>query len=97
VSVLGFAHDTNDEAVAPPKPPSASGRTSGGARPEPSAGLASCAAWAAKRSFSIITSAKATSFTRGNRIAAPQAGLESGQVLLPRFLTAIVTYLAPKT
>ncbi len=29
----------------------------------------------------------------GNRIASPQAGLESGQVLLPAILTAIVTYL----
>jgi ABC-type multidrug transport system fused ATPase/permease subunit len=29
----------------------------------------------------------------GNRIAAPQAGLESGQVLLPAILTGIVTYL----
>jgi ABC-type multidrug transport system fused ATPase/permease subunit len=29
----------------------------------------------------------------GNRIAAPQAGLESGQVLLPAFLTAVVTFL----
>jgi ABC-type multidrug transport system fused ATPase/permease subunit len=30
----------------------------------------------------------------GIRIATPQAGLESGQVLLPAILTAIVTYLA---
>jgi ABC-type multidrug transport system fused ATPase/permease subunit len=29
----------------------------------------------------------------GNRIASPQAGLESGQVLLPAVLTGIVTYL----
>ena len=29
----------------------------------------------------------------GNRIATPQAGLESGQVLLPAILTGIVTYL----
>jgi len=29
----------------------------------------------------------------GNRIASPQAGLESGQVLLPAILTAVVTYL----
>ena len=29
----------------------------------------------------------------GNRIASPQAGLESGQVLLPAILTGIVTYL----
>jgi ABC-type multidrug transport system fused ATPase/permease subunit len=29
----------------------------------------------------------------GNRIATPQAGLESGQVLLPAVLTGIVTYL----
>ncbi len=29
----------------------------------------------------------------GNRIAAPQAGLESGQVLLPAILTGVVTYL----
>ena len=29
----------------------------------------------------------------GNRIAAPQAGLESGQVLLPAILTGLVTYL----
>ncbi|MFZ1062690.1 MAG: ABC transporter ATP-binding protein [Acidimicrobiales bacterium] len=29
----------------------------------------------------------------GNRIATPQAGLESGQVLLPAILTAIVTFL----
>jgi ABC-type multidrug transport system fused ATPase/permease subunit len=32
----------------------------------------------------------------GIRIANPQAGLESGQVLLPAILTAIVTYLAAK-
>jgi ABC-type multidrug transport system fused ATPase/permease subunit len=29
----------------------------------------------------------------GNRIASPQAGLESGQVLLPAILTGVVTYL----
>jgi ABC-type multidrug transport system fused ATPase/permease subunit len=29
----------------------------------------------------------------GNRIASPQAGLESGQVLLPAVLTAVVTFL----
>ncbi len=29
----------------------------------------------------------------GNRVATPQAGLESGQVLLPAILTAIITYL----
>jgi len=29
----------------------------------------------------------------GNRIATPQAGLESGQVLLPAILTAIITFL----
>ncbi|MGB8196854.1 MAG: ABC transporter ATP-binding protein [Acidimicrobiales bacterium] len=29
----------------------------------------------------------------GNRIASPQAGLESGQVLLPAVLTGVVTYL----
>jgi len=29
----------------------------------------------------------------GNRIASPQAGLESGQVLLPAILTGLVTYL----
>jgi ABC-type multidrug transport system fused ATPase/permease subunit len=29
----------------------------------------------------------------GNRIASPQAGLESGQVILPAVLTAVVTYL----
>lgn len=29
----------------------------------------------------------------GNRIATPQAGLESGQVLLPAILTGVVTYL----
>jgi ABC-type multidrug transport system fused ATPase/permease subunit len=32
----------------------------------------------------------------GIRIANPQAGLESGQVLLPAILTAIVTYIAAK-
>jgi ABC-type multidrug transport system fused ATPase/permease subunit len=32
----------------------------------------------------------------GNRIATPQAGLESGQVLLPAILTAIVTYLGAR-
>ncbi len=32
----------------------------------------------------------------GNRIAAPQAGLESGQVLLPAILTGIVTYLGAR-
>jgi len=34
--------------------------------------------------------------TTGNRIATPQAGLESGQVLLPAVLTAIVTYLGAR-
>jgi ABC-type multidrug transport system fused ATPase/permease subunit len=29
----------------------------------------------------------------GNRVASPQAGLESGQVLLPAILTAIITFL----
>ncbi len=32
----------------------------------------------------------------GNRIATPQAGLESGQVLLPAILTAIVTFLGAR-
>src|ERR1700677_394383 len=32
----------------------------------------------------------------GNRIAAPQAGLESGQVLLPAILTGIVTFLGAR-
>ena len=32
----------------------------------------------------------------GNRIASPQAGLESGQVLLPAVLTAIVTFLGAR-
>jgi ABC-type multidrug transport system fused ATPase/permease subunit len=32
----------------------------------------------------------------GNRVAAPQAGLESGQVLLPAILTGIVTYLGAR-
>lgn len=32
----------------------------------------------------------------GNRIATPQAGLESGQVLLPAVLTAVVTYLGAR-
>ncbi len=32
----------------------------------------------------------------GNRIAMPQAGLESGQVLLPAVLTGIVTYLGAR-
>ncbi len=32
----------------------------------------------------------------GNRVAAPQAGLESGQVLLPAILTAIVTLLGAR-
>ena len=32
----------------------------------------------------------------GNRIATPQAGLESGQVLLPAVLTAIVTFLGAR-
>ena len=32
----------------------------------------------------------------GNRIASPQAGLESGQVLLPAILTGIVTYLGAR-
>jgi ABC-type multidrug transport system fused ATPase/permease subunit len=32
----------------------------------------------------------------GNRIAAPQAGLESGQVLLPAILTAVVTFLGAR-
>ena len=34
--------------------------------------------------------------TAGNRIATPQAGLESGQVLLPAILTAVVTYLGAR-
>jgi ABC-type multidrug transport system fused ATPase/permease subunit len=34
--------------------------------------------------------------TAGNRVAAPQAGLESGQVLLPAILTGIVTYLGAR-
>jgi ABC-type multidrug transport system fused ATPase/permease subunit len=34
--------------------------------------------------------------TAGNRIAAPQAGLESGQVLLPAILTGIVTFLGAR-
>jgi ABC-type multidrug transport system fused ATPase/permease subunit len=32
----------------------------------------------------------------GNRVAAPQAGLESGQVLLPAILTGIVTFLGAR-
>jgi len=32
----------------------------------------------------------------GNRIATPQAGLESGQILLPAILTAIVTFLGAR-
>jgi ABC-type multidrug transport system fused ATPase/permease subunit len=32
----------------------------------------------------------------GNRIATPQAGLESGQVLLPAILTALITYLGAR-
>lgn len=32
----------------------------------------------------------------GNRIAAPQAGLESGQVLLPAVLTGVITYLGAR-
>lgn len=32
----------------------------------------------------------------GNRIAGPQAGLESGQVLLPAVLTAVVTFLGAR-
>ena len=32
----------------------------------------------------------------GNRIASPQAGLESGQVLLPAVLTAVVTFLGAR-
>ncbi len=32
----------------------------------------------------------------GNRIAAPQAGLESGQIFLPAILTAIVTFLGAR-
>ncbi len=32
----------------------------------------------------------------GNRIASPQAGLESGQVLLPAILTGVVTYLGAR-
>jgi len=34
--------------------------------------------------------------TTGTRIAAPQAGLESGQVLLPAILTGIVTFLGAR-
>ena len=34
--------------------------------------------------------------TAGNRVAAPQAGLESGQVLLPAILTGIVTFLGAR-
>jgi ABC-type multidrug transport system fused ATPase/permease subunit len=32
----------------------------------------------------------------GNRIAAPQAGLESGQILLPALLVAVVTYIGAR-